>query len=51
MLFRSTLADVIGDEGAVVSQREILDDASVVAADFEAAAELVEAEAVAEEVN
>ena len=47
----ATLADVIGDEGAVVSQREILDDASVVAADFEAAAELVEAEAVAEEVN
>ncbi len=47
----ATLADVIGDEGAVVSQREVLDDASTVAAEFEAVAELVEAEAVAEEVN
>jgi hypothetical protein len=47
----ATLADVVGDDGAVISQREVLEDASVVAADFEAAAELEEAEAVAEEVN
>ena len=47
----ATLADIVGEDGAVISEREVLEDASVVAADFEAAAELEEAEAVAEEVN
>ena len=43
--------DIVGEDCAVISEREVLEDASVVAADFEAAAELEEAEAVAEEVN